>query len=275
MRLLDTLRFITTHPMTRDRPLAAIGRFLKWQLQCRLYDEVIHPWIAGSKLAVRKGMTGATGNIYCGLHEYVDMSFVLHLLRPGDLFVDAGANVGSYTVLAAAVAGAEVVAIEPDPDTVRCLRRNIEINNIGHMVEVHECALGANVGSVAFTVGLDTMNKVALPQSVNTREVRVDTLDRILAGRKPVLIKMDVEGFESEVLKGARHALGEETLLAIETEDASPATQALITSRGFSAWHYDPLLCSLVNNATDRASNALFIRSTEKVMQRLNLRASA
>ena len=42
-------------------------------------------WIKGSKLIVRNGMTGATGNIYCGLHEFADMGFVLHLLRPGDL----------------------------------------------------------------------------------------------------------------------------------------------------------------------------------------------
>lgn len=46
-------------------------------------------------------MTGATGNWYCGLQEYEDMSFVLHALRPGDLFVDVGANIGSYSILAA------------------------------------------------------------------------------------------------------------------------------------------------------------------------------
>lgn len=61
--------------------------------------EVQFDWIEGARLMVRNGMTGATGNIYCGLHEFTDMSFVLHLLRPDDLFVDVGANIGSYTVL--------------------------------------------------------------------------------------------------------------------------------------------------------------------------------
>ena len=57
-------------------------------------------------------MTGATGNIYAGLHEFVDMAFCLHLLRSGDLFVDVGANIGSYTVLASKVAGANSVTLE-------------------------------------------------------------------------------------------------------------------------------------------------------------------
>jgi hypothetical protein len=47
------------------------------------------------------GMTGATGNLYVGLHEFEEMAFLLHFLRPGDLFADVGANVGSYTILAA------------------------------------------------------------------------------------------------------------------------------------------------------------------------------
>ena len=60
--------------------------------ESRIFD-----WIEGSKLAARNGMTGATGNIYCGLHEFVDMAFLLHLLRPSDLFVDVGAGFLQFT----------------------------------------------------------------------------------------------------------------------------------------------------------------------------------
>ena len=48
-------------------------------------------------------MTGATGNIYCGLHEFIELTFLLHLLRPNDLSLNIGANVGSYIILAARV----------------------------------------------------------------------------------------------------------------------------------------------------------------------------
>jgi hypothetical protein len=104
--ILPTLRFIASHPLGSRRPLSAYWRYARWQVESRLCAEVEFNWIEGAKLIARNGMTGATGNIYCGLHEFTDMAFLLHLLRPDDLFVDVGANIGSYTVLASAVCGA-------------------------------------------------------------------------------------------------------------------------------------------------------------------------
>ena len=159
--ILPTLQFIARHPLSSRRPLSAYWRYARWQIESRLRDEVIFDWVAGSKLVARNGMTGATGNIYCGLHEFVDMAFLLHLLRPGDLFVDVGANIGSYTILASAVCGARSIAIEPDPGTVQSLNRNIEANSIGDRVTVIEAAVGAAAGTVCFTIGQDTTNRVA------------------------------------------------------------------------------------------------------------------
>jgi len=47
----------------------------------------------------KKGMAGATVNLYCGLVGYEDMAFLLHLLRETDLFVDVGANIGAFTTI--------------------------------------------------------------------------------------------------------------------------------------------------------------------------------
>lgn len=143
MGISSTMNFILRHPMNRGRPISAIARFAKWQFVSRFRREVDFTWIAGSKLVVSRGMTGATGNIYCGLHEYVDMAFVLHVLRPGDLFLDVGANVGSYTVLAAAVCGASAITIEPDPTTARYLARNISANNIDTRCTIAQTAVGS------------------------------------------------------------------------------------------------------------------------------------
>ena len=95
MSLFSTLRFIIKHPLNRGQPISAVGRFIAWQIRSRIQREIIFNWIDGSKLVVRRAMTGATGNLYCDLHEYEDMSYLLHPLRPGDLFVDVGANIGS------------------------------------------------------------------------------------------------------------------------------------------------------------------------------------
>jgi hypothetical protein len=124
-------------------------------------EEVIVPWIAGQRLAVRRGMAGATGNIYVGLQEFEDMMLVLHFLRKGDLFLDIGANVGSYTILASGVCRATTWAFEPDPDAVRSLKRNLVINDLNKLVTVYELALGDADGEIPFTVGYDTGNRVS------------------------------------------------------------------------------------------------------------------
>ena len=160
--------FLSDHPLTRDHRAAAFVRFCRWQIESRLRAEVIVPWIGNIRLAARRGMTGATGNVYAGLHEFADMAFTLHFLRPGDLFVDVGANIGSYTLLASGVCDAKTISFEPDPDTMRFLRRNIELNGLyGHVV-LEQAALGAEEGDVEFTIGLDTTNHVATGEEAKT-----------------------------------------------------------------------------------------------------------
>ncbi len=267
--LARTLRFVTRHPLTRNDPLAAVARFARWQVESRLRDEVEVRWIDGARLAVRRGMTGATGNIYCGLHEFADMAFLLHLLRAGDLFVDVGANIGSYTVLASKLCGARTHAFEPDPDTACALQRNIQLNGVERLATVHVCALGSRVGEVAFTVGLDTMNRVSADADNAARRVPLTTLDTILAGAAPTLIKLDVEGYEEEVLGGAHEALHAPSLLAVETELRSPRVDALLSEAGFSAANYRPFERRLCCEPSAGAANALYVRDRDRIDARL------
>src|SRR5436309_14446309 len=93
-------RFLCNHPLTRDHRTAAFLRLCRWQIESRFRREIIAPWICGSRLAARRGMKGATGNIYAGLHEFVDMAFALQFLQPDDLFMVVGETMASYPVLA-------------------------------------------------------------------------------------------------------------------------------------------------------------------------------
>ena len=107
--LFNLALFISRHSLTRGHQLAAWLRFIRWQIGSRLLKHpLIIPWVGQTKLIIERGMVGATGNLYCGLHEIEDMEFVLHFLRSDDIFLDIGANVGTYTVLAAGVAGSSV-----------------------------------------------------------------------------------------------------------------------------------------------------------------------
>jgi FkbM family methyltransferase len=220
MSLVSVLKFIANHPLNRKNKFGAISRFAKWQINTRLNPyPVVYNYTDKTKLVVQRSMTGATGNLYCGLHEFTDMGFVLHFLRSEDLFVDIGANIGSYTVLAGGHVGASVVSIEPVPKTFEHLKTNIAINQIGEKVMVYNFALGNEKGQISFTSTLDTMNHVATQAETNTIQVPVETLDTVLQKEKdPVLLKIDVEGFETNVLKGATETLQKNNLKAIIIE---------------------------------------------------------
>jgi hypothetical protein len=169
--------FLATHPLTRRRRLSAAARVLRWQIASRTHNEVIVDWIGGARLAARRGMTGVTGNIYAGLHEFADMAFVLHFLRSSDLFADVGANVGSYTILASGVVRCHTFAFEPDPLTAAALERNVNLNQIANLVEIRVAAVGERHGIVRFSTGLDTENHVVSAVDPSGRDVPIQTLD--------------------------------------------------------------------------------------------------
>jgi FkbM family methyltransferase len=258
------------HPIMRRSPLRTLWRIVQWQIVSRT-QRGTHDiaWIEGARLLVERDMTGATGNIYFGLHELADMAFLLHLLREGDLFVDIGANIGSYTVLAAKVVGADVIAIEPHPRTADRLEGNVAHNAIASKVSVHRAALSNATGTGALTAGRDTMNQLT-NAGENTIAVNLTTLDLVLEGLDPMMLKIDVEGHEPAVFAGATATLAKPSLCAIEIETVDPAIIAQLAAAGFVERFYDPFSRMLSATRGDgRASNSLFVRDEDAVRQRI------
>ncbi len=184
--IIKTLQFINHHPISRKHKWQAFKRYLKWQLGTRVLPfTVVYPFIENSKLLVEKGMTGATGNIYTGLHEFEEMGFALHTLRPNDLFADIGANIGSYTILASAIAGADTICFEPVPSTFRHLLNNIFINSLGENVTPFNIGLGDIKGNIKFSSLLDTINHVLTEEEEGSDyvEVPVGILDEYCSKR--------------------------------------------------------------------------------------------
>jgi FkbM family methyltransferase len=275
MGLAQTVSFIWNHPIGRRRRLASLVRFVTWQCRSRLRPGPhLQEFVGGANLLVRKGQTGATGNIYVGLHEFEDMAFVVHALRPGDLFLDVGANIGSYTVLAAKVSGAAVVAVEPVPSTYEALVANIDVNEISTMVEAVNCGLARLPGELKFTVGNDTTNHVVTEQETNgndTVSVSVATFDELTRLRCPLLAKIDVEGFESEVLAGARRTLSNPSLkgLILELNGSGEhygySDEAIffgLRDIGFEPYRYDPFTRALsrLDGPNKKGGNTLFLK---------------
>jgi FkbM family methyltransferase len=280
MSLLSTIRFITQHPLNKKTKVRAVLRFVKWQIGTRLNPyPIIYPFTEKSRLIVQKGMAGATGNLYCGLHEFNDMFFLLHFLRKEDTFMDIGANIGSYSILASSQVGTESISIEPVPTTFNHLLQNIAINQAQLRITALNMALGSTKGFIEFTSQLDTVNHVAVEKDPSNIKVPVDTVDNIMQQRKkPSLIKIDVEGFETEVIRGAIATLSDPTLKAIIIElngsgakygyDENKIKETL-TQHDFKAYCYFPQERKLVGSEHADSGNLIYIRDTRFVEKRL------
>lgn len=275
---LALLHTIVSHPLNRDHPGRALARWFLWHLGSRIAPGPIAvPFVDSTRLLMRPGDRGLTLNHYLGLAELAEMAFALHYLRPDDLFVDVGANAGAYTVLAAGAVGALTIACEPDPDAVARLRDNVALNGIGGRVELHEAALGATLGEIAVTREHGPMNQViAVPGRAGTF-VPLTTLDAILAGRRARLVKIDVEGYEPQVLAGAAASLGDDRVDALIIEIArgwnrgvSDDSIGIALGSRWTRVRYDPLERTLVA-ATDPLTpgNHIFVRDPAEAQTRV------
>ena len=138
--------------------------------------------------------------------------------------VDVGAYIGAYT-LAACALGARVVALEPDPENYHLLKANLELNNCTQAKALN-IAAGATRGRLPLLKGVLPTTHSLTPRHVDVvnevkEVVEVDTLDNILhnigfSNIKIDFMKIDVEGAEVEVLKGAEGALKRTSYLQIE-----------------------------------------------------------
>ncbi len=204
-----------------------------------------------------------------------DISIAPHLMMEGDwepavtncmvtflqrhkgcLFIDVGANVGWYTLLAAHFGAAHVCTFEPNPRLAELLRKTISVNGLRERVTLTEAACGAETTKARFIVdpsengGGHTASATpqqalgaaldGAPQLCDV--VRLDDAVKarhLSKGNKltPIIMKVDVEGFEAHVLAGAPEIMVFEPILFIEHNDGDAEMIRGLQSKGYSIRH--------------------------------------
>jgi FkbM family methyltransferase len=138
-------------------------------------------------------------------------------ITPGAVVLDVGANVGISAMMMARWCGSEghIYAFEPSPIAKKLLAEHLRLNGLAERVTICGSALSDTEGTATFFAsgisGKSALSDANISQGVETVKVPVTTIDAYCQAKKirPSLIKIDVEGFEFNVLNGARNTLKE------------------------------------------------------------------
>ena len=213
------------------------GRLLRLPLKL-IPKGMVMPILQG-RLQGKKWVVGAGEHGYwLGSYELNKRLVFERLVEPGMVVYDIGANVGYFSLLAAVLTGSDgrVFAFEPLPRNTHYLRRHVQINKLEN-VEVIEAAVSDHMGEAYFDLGPSTaMGHLA---SEGELKVTLISLDRMVdEGRLPPadVMKVDVEGAEYDVLRGAKKLLEtQRPILFLDTHGrkAHHFTVALLDALGY------------------------------------------
>ncbi len=281
--MFSSIRAFWRHPATRHKPWSSVARYLSINAALRVSKRpVIGEFTDSAKLIVDLRMTQTLGCAYYGFVDYADMLFVCRLLRPGDVMFDIGANVGLYSVLASKLAGASVVAFEPIPANHLRLLDNIGLNHVWDKVRVERVGLGREPGEIQFVEDFaDGHTSHAMPTGGSGQSVtcKIVPLDSQCAGGVPDFLKLDVEGFEEEVLAGGKATFADPKLKVVLMEVNGSAVRygrtdddlhAAIRAYGFEPYAFEHETNGLVRQPSfGPRTNTLYIRDLEFAQARL------
>jgi FkbM family methyltransferase len=217
------MRWMRTTPAYLHAPIATTVRLAYWTIaECFL-----------SRVKFREGpfLFVTMPNNTCSLFSYVFQAyepdvlrFLNSYLKRADVFVDAGANIGLFTAYASRAVGpsGRVIAFEAHPLTSSVLAENVALNKLDN-VTIISAALGDKAGELKmkYVQGDAGSTHVAIRPVAEDLNVPVVTLDTELQGRGVIRVdylKIDVEGFERQVLDGAIETITRNPHITVQTE---------------------------------------------------------
>lgn len=219
-------------------------------------------------------------------------TIIERVLSSGDTYVDVGANVGVHVLTAAAAVGPDglVIALEPFPRTSDLLDQTVWLNGYRKRVELHRCAAAEAPGESTLFLGPSSgeHSLVAHDDGGESVAVPLRTLDDIVAGRRVSMIKVDAEGAEIRVLRGATKVLRDnpDVALVVEFGPSHLAASGASTSDWLAAFRDLGLVYAAIDDTTGQVAeiaitelesrysvNMLFSAPQSPVWARLGVRA--
>lgn len=283
-------RAVWAHPANKGRRVRAIGRAFAWQVYKRLVGRPLEITFNGDlRVICHPDSTYASNLIYFnGLPDFHEYNFLCRYLRPGDGFIDGGANIGGFSLLAASIVGArgQVESFEAHPEIAARLSESVKRNGFSQVC-VHAQALSDRTGVVHFTAHRDVSGTM-LPESRGSSSISVPTtpLSSAVRSRDYAMCKLDIEGAEGLALRGALPLLraSNPPVWQLEISDkllprhgsSRAQLMQLMSSNGFEAATYDGSVNALdfSPSAVAAAINVVFVSGAAKAAVEERLRSA-
>jgi FkbM family methyltransferase len=220
-----------------------VGNLLRWY--ARRYEE-------GSVIRIARGNAAGlrwkrfhryVSGYWIGIYEMEIQQALARELKSGDTFYDIGANAGFFSLLAGRLVGpaGRVLAFEPLPENIESIREQFSLNSM-RQCQLIPKAVADYSGSASLVLAdnnsMGRIGDAGNMESGNVMTVETTTLDDFVASEAiPDLIKVDVEGFEVEVLTGARGLLNSahapKLLIELHGDDKARQVEAILSARGY------------------------------------------
>jgi len=216
-----------------------LGKILRFPLDL-IPPKTVLPILRGRMRGMRWVKGAGAHGYWLGSYEHDKRLAIEDGVKKGSVFYDIGANVGYYSLMAAKLSepDGQVVAFEPLPRNVAYIHRHVALNKLQQRITVIEAAVSDHCGTAFFDPDISTSKgHVAHEGQLEVRLVCIDELVRAGEIPLPDVMKIDVEGAEAEVLRGALQTLQAcHPLLYLDTHqrEAHEQTVEILKSLGYT-----------------------------------------
>ncbi len=203
--LTYSLTYLFNNQYNKKYPLFALKRFIEWKIIKFLKLSNYKKKVWGNKLVyLQHDSFQSMWLMYNWMVDWEEFNLIKKFVTKNDLCIDVGANMGYYTIWFSKFSK-NIYSFEPDLLNYDRLQANIKINSLKDSVKTFDVAVAEKDGSLFFTQDLDIRNHILLNDKHQGVKVSCRRLDSILLENKIIdisYLKIDVEGFELDVLKG-------------------------------------------------------------------------
>lgn len=210
-KYIKSLKGVLNHPNNTNSTIRTIVRIIWWKINQSIFKfPAIIEISEGVRCICYPDNSYGGLVVYTKLPEYYDMKFMIKIINKNDIFVDVGAGIGDYSIIAASIIDkGKVYAFEPDQRARKIFIENITLNKMKNKIQVEGQIVSDKEGHEYFKSEKQSeISHISL--SDRGTSIKSLTLDKYLKKyniKRIKLIKIDVEGAELKVLKGLENII--------------------------------------------------------------------